>query len=262
MHKKMMSLVLALLTASGMVAAADWSGKVIRLGIDPSYPPFEYKTPDGKLAGFGVDIAEALCQQMHAKCVWVENSWDGMIPALQAKKIDAIASSMLITPKRLEQIAFSNKISNSPSRLVAKRGATLQPTVASLKGKRIGVEQGSTQEAYAKAVWAPAGIDVVSYQNQDLVYNDLVSGRLDASLQSTIQADGGFLKKPIGKGFAFVGAALDDPKFFGVGDGIGLRKEDVALREDINKAIATIRANGTYKRINNKYFDFDIYGSK
>jgi len=262
MKKTLLTLLLGLVAVPMLANAADWTGKTIRLGIDPTYPPFEYKTPDGKLAGFGVDIAEALCQQLHARCVWVENSWDGMIPALQARKIDAIASSMLITPKRLEQIAFSNKISNAPSRLVARSGINLQPTVASLKGKRIGVEQGSSQEAYAKARWATAGIDVVSYQNQDLVYNDLVSGRLDASLQSTIQASDGFLKKPIGKGFAFSGGQIDDPKFFGIGDGIGLRKDDVALREDINKAIASIRANGTYQRINNKYFDFDIYGSK
>lgn len=258
--KNMLWAALSLLAASGLANAADWSGKEIRLGIDPTYPPYEFKTPDGKMAGFGVDIAEALCQQLHAKCVWVENSWDGMIPALKAKKIDAIASSMLITPKRLEQIAFSSKISNAPSRLVAKRGVNLDPTTASLKGKRIGVEQGAAQEDYAKAVWASAGVDIVSYQNQDLVYNDLIAGRLDASLQDSAQAFSGFLKTPRGQGFAFTGASLDDPKFFGVGDGIGLRKEDVALREALNKAIATIRSNGTYLRINYKYFDFDIYG--
>jgi histidine transport system substrate-binding protein len=138
-----------------------------------------------------------------AKCVWVESSWDGIIPALQAKKIDAIASSMMFIPKRMEQIAFTNKVSNAPSRLVVRRGSPLQPTAASLKGKRIGVEQGSSQEAYAKAMWAPAGVEIVSYQNQDLVYNDLVSGRLDASFQSSIQANSGFLKKPIGKGLCF-----------------------------------------------------------
>lgn len=262
MNKTMVSLTLALLAASGLASAADWSGKVIRLGVDPTYPPLEYKTPDGKLTGFGIDIAEALCQQLRAKCVWVESSWDGIIPALQAKKIDAIASSMMITPKRMEQIAFTNKVSNAPSRLVVKRGSPLQPTAASLKGKRIGVEQGSSQEAYAKTMWAPAGVEIVSYQNQDLVYNDLVTGRLDASFQSSIQADSGFLKKPGGKDFAFAGAEFTDPKFFGVGDGIGVRKEDVPLREDLNKALATIRANGTYKRINDKYFDFDIYGGK
>jgi histidine transport system substrate-binding protein len=260
MRKNMMVVVLALLASGGLANAADWSGKVLRLGVDPTYPPLEYKTPDGKLTGFGIDIAEAMCQQLHAKCVWVENSWDGMIPALKAKKIDAIASSMLITPKRLEQIAFTDKISNAPSRLVAKRGVNLQPTIASLKGKRIGVEQGSAQDDYAKAMWAPGGVEIVTYQNQDLVYNDLVAGRLDASLQDSAQAFSGFLKRPAGKDFAFAGAELDDPKFFGVGDGIGLRKEDTALRADLNKALATIRANGTYKRINYKYFDFDIYG--
>lgn len=262
MKKMMIATSLVLLTASGVASAADWSGKVLKLGVDPTYPPLEFKRPDGKLTGFGVDIAEALCTQLRAKCIWVESSWDGMIPALLAKKFDAIASSMTITPKRMEQIAFSNKISNAPARLIAHRGSGLLPTVASLKGKRIGVEQGSTQETYAKTVWQPAGVEVVSYQNQDLVYADLVTGRLDASLQASIQASDGFLKKPMGKDFTFAGAVLEDPKIFGVGDGIGLRKEDVVLREDLNKALATILANGTYARINKKYFDFDIYGSK
>ena len=82
---------------------------------------------------------------MQAKCVWVESSWDGMIPGLQAKKFDAIASSMTITPQRRQQIAFSSKVSNAPARLVAHKGSNLQPTVASLKGKSVGVQQGSSR---------------------------------------------------------------------------------------------------------------------
>ncbi len=105
------------------------------------------------------------------------------------------------------------------------------------------------------------GVRVVSYQNQEQVYADLVMGRLDASLQGAVQASYGFLDKPVGKDFELAGAVLDDPRYFGVGDGIGLRKEDVALREDLNKALATIRANGTYARINARYFDFDLYGT-
>ncbi|MNJ70008.1 Histidine-binding periplasmic protein precursor [compost metagenome] len=124
------------------------------------------------------------------------------------------------------------------------------------------MEQGSTQEAYAKAVWGKKGVEVLSYQNQDQVYADLVVGRLDASLQGAIQASYGFLGTAPGKDFEFAGATLDDPHFFGVGDGIGLRKSDVELREDLNKALATILANGTYARINKKYFDFDVYGAK
>ncbi|MDX9667893.1 ABC transporter substrate-binding protein [Pseudomonas sp. P5_152] len=262
MNKMIAAISLTLISASGLAGAADWSGKVLRLGVDPSYPPLEYKNQDGSLTGFGVDIAQALCDELKARCVWVESSWDGMIPGLLARKFDAIASSMTVTAKRQEMIAFTDKVSNAPARLVIKRGANLQPTVESLQGKRVGVEQGSTQEAFAKAVWGSKGVDVLSYQNQDQVYNDLVVGRLDASLQGSIQASYGFLNKPQGQGYEFSGATLDNPKFFGVGDGIGVRKADVELREDLNKALATILANGTYGRINDKYFDFDVYGAK
>ncbi|PWY38313.1 ABC transporter substrate-binding protein [Pseudomonas sp. RW409] len=259
--KKMIAAVSwVLLSVSATAGAADWSGKVLKLGVDPTYPPLEYKDPDGKLSGFGIDIAEALCAELKARCVWVESSWDGMIPALLARKFDAIASSMTVTPKRMTSIAFTDKISNAPARLIAKRGSGLVPTLDSLKGKRVGVEQGSAQEAYAKAKWGAQGVQILSYQSQDQVYADLIVGRLDASLQSSIQASYGFLSKPIGKDFEFAGDTLADTEFFGVGDGIGLRKDDVELREDLNKALATILANGTYARINRKYFDFDIYG--
>ncbi len=134
------------------------------------------------------------------------------------------------------------------------------PTAASLKGKRVGVEQGTIQEAYAKAHWAPAGVEVVPYQNQSLVLADLASGRLDASLQDAIQADEGFLKKPEGKGFAFAGGDLNDPKTLGTGAGIGLRKEDTDLKAAIDKAIAGMLKDGTYKKIEKKYFKFDVYG--
>lgn len=260
MNKMMAAISLALMTTASVAGAADWSGKALRLGVDPTYPPLEYKNQDGSLTGFGVDIADALCAEIKAKCVWVESSWDGMIPGLLARKFDAIASSMTVTPKRQTQIAFTDKVSNAPARLVIKRGSDLQPTVESLKGKRVGVEQGSTQEAFAKAVWGSKGVDVLSYQNQDQVYADLVVGRLDASLQGAIQASHGFLDTPRGKDYQFAGGNLEHPEFFGVGDGIGLRKDDVELREDLNKALATILANGTYKHINDKYFDFDVYG--
>ncbi|CAE6765670.1 ABC transporter substrate-binding protein [Paraburkholderia haematera] len=262
MKKWIAMLSLTVMALSGTAQAADWAGKEIRLAVDPTYPPLEYKTPDGKLAGFGIDMTNALCAQMRAHCVWVENSFDGMIPGLLARKFDVIASSMTITPKRMEQIAFTNKMSNTPAQLVVRRGSPLVPTAASLKGKRVGVQQGTSQEDYARALWQPAGVQIVSYQDQDQVYTDLVSGRLDAAFQAAIAASEGFLKKPQGKDFMSAGQSILDPKYFGQGDGLGLRKEDVALREAFNQALAAILANGTYARINNKYFDFDAYGGK
>ncbi|KVM75796.1 ABC transporter substrate-binding protein [Burkholderia ubonensis] len=260
--KKWMAAVAMTLAAGAAHAGGDWAGREIRLAVDPTYPPLEYKLPDGTLAGFGIDITNALCAEMRARCVWVESSFDGMIPGLLARKFDVIASSMTITPKRMQQIAFTNRISNAPARLVVRKGSPLLPSAESLKGKRVGVEQGSAQADYALANWQAAGVQIVSYPNQDQVYADLVTGRLDAAFQASIAASDGFLKKPQGKDFMFAGEPIDDRKYFGQGDGLGLRKQDVELRDAFNHALAAILANGTYARINRKYFDFDIYGAK
>ena len=258
MRKVITAVSLALMATSFGAFAKDW--KEVRFGVDASYAPFESKAPDGKLIGFDIDLGNEICTRMKAKCVWVENDFDGMIPALKAKKFDGVLSSMSINEARLKEINFSAKLFNTPTRMVAKAGSGLMPTAASLKGKRVGVEQGTIQEAYAKAHWAPGGVEVVPYQNQSLVLADLASGRLDASLQDAIQADEGFLKKPEGKGFAFAGGDLNDPKTLGTGAGLGLRKEDTDLKAAIDKAIAGMLTDGTYKKIEKKYFKFDVYG--
>ncbi|WP_322060994.1 ABC transporter substrate-binding protein [Paraburkholderia sp. J63] len=251
---KKFALFMAILAIATSAFAKDWS--TIRFGVDASYPPFESKAADGKLVGFDIDLGNEICRRLNAKCVWVEQEFDGMIPALKAKKFDGVLSSMSMTPQRQEQIAFSAKLFNTPTRLVAKKGSSLLPTAESLKGKSVGVEQGTIQETYAKTNWAPKGVNVVPYQNQDQVYADLISGRLDAALQDEVQADMGFLKTPRGAGFQFAGAEIPSDAA-----GIGLRKEDTDLKAKIDKAIADMIKDGTYKKIESKYFDFDVYGS-
>jgi len=244
--KLLAALTIALLAVSTGAQAKDYS--TIRFGVDASYPPFESKAPDGKLVGFDIDLGNEICKRVNAKCVWVENDFDGIL------------SSMSITPQRAEQIAFTSKLFNTPTRLVVKTGSGVMPTAASLAGKSVGVEQGTIQETYAKTYWAPKGVNVISYQNQDQVYADLLSGRLAASLQDAVEADLGFLKTPRGKGYEFAGAALVDEKILGTGAGIGLRKEDTDLKAKLDKAIADIIKDGTYQKLEKKYFDFDVYG--
>ena len=258
MKKALAVMALGLMTASIGAWAKDW--KEVRFGVDASYAPFESKAANGQLVGFDIDLGNEICKRLKAKCVWVENDFDGMIPALKAKKFDGVLSSMSMTEARMKEISFSSKLFNTPTRMVAKSGSGLLPTPASLKGKRVGVEQGTIQEAYAKKHWAPAGVEVVPYQNQTQVLSDLTAGRLDASLQDAVQADEGFLKKPEGKGFAFAGKELVDPQTLGEGAAIGLRKEDKELKADIDKAIAGMLKDGTYKKIEKKYFNFDVYG--
>ncbi|MFT4063918.1 ABC transporter substrate-binding protein [Paraburkholderia sp.] len=257
MKKLVLSVALAL-AASGAFAK-EWS--TIRFGVDASYAPFESKAPDGKLVGFDVDLGNEICRRLNAKCVWVEQNFDSMIPGLKAKKFDGALSSMSMTPQRAAQIAFSSKLFNTPTRLVAKQGSGILPTADSLKGKTIGVEQGTIQETYAKTYWEPKGTKVVPYQDQDQVYADLISGRLDGALQDAVQAEQGFLKTPRGAGFAFVGKDIVDANILGNGAGIGMRKEDADLKAKVDKAIADMIRDGTYRKIEQKYFDFDVYGS-
>jgi len=256
MKKRLGLLLLLVFFAHSIASAKDW--KVIRFGVDPSYAPFESKSPSGQLVGFDIDLGNALCAKVGAKCVWVENDFDGMIPALQARKIDGVLSSMAVTEKRKRQIDFTDIIFNTPTRMVAKTGSALLPTPESLKGKSVGVEQGTVQETYVKTYWEPKGVNVVSYQNQDQVYADLRSGRLDASLQDEVQAEVGFIKTPQGAGFAFAGPEVVDDEILGIGAAIGLRKSDQDLKNALNQALKEIRQDGSYQALEKKYFDFDI----
>ena len=236
-------------------------GKDLKVAIDPTYEPFTFKTADGKPTGFDVDIANALCEQIKRKCVFVEQVWDSMIPGLQAKKYDVIISSMSITEDRKKAVDFTNKYYNTPSKIVVKNDIKFSG-VASLKGKKIGVLKGSTQEKYAMGELKTAGVVVTPYEAQDQVYLDIKSGRLDGTVADVLEVTGGFLSKPEGKDYGVVGPELFIPKYFGEGAGIALRKGEAALKTELNGAIKAIRDNGTYKKINDKYFKMDVYGTK
>lgn len=232
----------------------------LKVAIDPTYEPFTFKTADGKPTGFDVDIAEALCNEIKRKCVYVEQVWDSMIPGLQAKKYDAIISSMSITEERLQAVDFTDKYYNTPSRIVVKTGTPFTD-LKSLKGKKIGVLKGSTQEKYAMGELKPAGVSVVPYEAQDQVYLDIKSGRLDGTVADQVEVTGGFLSKPEGAAYGFVGPVLNEPKYYGTGVGVALRKGETALKDELNAAIKAIRANGVYETVSKKYFSFDVYGS-
>ena len=122
--------LLALMGASTMASAKEWN--TIRIGIDPTYPPFESIAKDGTVVGFDVDLGNALCEKLKAKCVWVQSSFDGLIPGLQARKFDVILSSMAANAKRREQIDFTDRLYRNQTRLIAKDSAHLLPEASKL----------------------------------------------------------------------------------------------------------------------------------
>jgi arginine/ornithine transport system substrate-binding protein len=231
----------------------------LRIGVEGAYPPFSEIGTDGKLKGFDIDIAYALCEKMKVKCELVQAEFDAMIPNLKAKKIDAVIASMSITPERKKSVDFSTKYYQTPARLVAKAGVALDGTAAGLKGRKIGVQRTTIHDRFATATFKQS--EIVRYAKQDEVFLDLKSGRVDATLMDVVAADIGFLKTPSGQGFAFTGPTFTDPAFFGDGAGVAVRKGDDALRKKIDEAIAALRADGSYKKIQDKYFAFDLYGS-
>ena len=250
---------LTLCMAAGTAFAKEY--KELRFGVDPSYAPFESKAADGSLVGFDIDLGNAICAELKVKCEWVESDFDGMIPGLKAKKFDGVISSMTVTPAREKVIDFSDELFSGPTSLVFKKGSGLDATPESLKGKTVGYEQGTIQEAYAKAVLDKAGVKTQAYANQDQVYADLISGRLDASVQDMLQAELGFLKSPQGAGYE-ISAAIDDP-LLPSKTAVGINKGNQALQTLLNKGIKALHDDGTYAKIQQKHFgDLNLYSGK
>ncbi len=257
--KKLLVLVslCVFLVAAGSAMAKDW--KKVRIGVEGAYPPFSYVEPSGELAGFDIDIAKALGKAMGAEVTLVAQDWDGIIPALLAKKYDAIIASMSITEERKKKVAFSNKYYNTPAKFVCKKGAIDSFSREAIKGKSVGVQRATIHDKYLTDNYGK-DVKVKRYGTQDEAYLDIVAGRIDMLLADSIALSDGFLKKEEGKDYQFIGPDLSDPKWFGNGAGIAIRKGDKDLAALFNKAIDTIRADGTYKAIQDKYFDFNVYG--
>lgn len=259
MNLKNTAIKLGLASLLALAVNAQAAEPQLRIGIEAAYPPFASKTPDNQIVGFDYDIGQALCAEMKVECVWKENEFDGLIPALKVKKVDAIISSMSMTPERMKSVDFSNRYYRIPARLVVRKDSGITDVPAQLKGKRIGVQRATNFERYATENFVPQGAILVPYSSQNEVFLDLLGGRLDATMASSVAIDEGLLKKPEGKDYQFVGPTFTEEKYFGTGIGVAVRKND-PLAGRFTQAIAAIRANGTYEQIRLKYFDFDIYG--
>ncbi|MDH3229452.1 MAG: ABC transporter substrate-binding protein [Alphaproteobacteria bacterium] len=245
--------------AVGLAAGAAEAGQKVKIGTEGAYPPFNSIDKDGKLVGFDVDIAKAVCAAAEFECEFVVQDWDGIIPGLIAKKYDAIVASMSITEERKQKVDFTDKYYNTPAKFVARKGADLKITIDGLKGKVVAVQRATIHENFLRDNFGDV-VTVNSYATQDEAYLDLVSGRADAGIADSVAIMDGFLSTDQGKDFQFYGPDFNDPKWFGEGVGIAVRKGDNELREKLNAAIRQIRSDGTYKKINAKYFDFDVYG--
>lgn len=219
-----------------------------------AYPPFNYVDSDNQLHGFDVDIALALCERMQAQCTLVAQDWDGIIPALMAKKYDAVVASMIDTEERRKKISFTHHYYKTPLSVAVPKDSDISDAQTNFKGKTVGAQSSSTQSIYAEDVYGKAGANVKLYPTLDEANSDLASGRLDGVI-----ADKFPLADWIDKAGKSCCKMLGDVNGTQADASIAVRKEDNALRERFNKALDEIVADGTYQKISSKYFAFDIY---
>jgi polar amino acid transport system substrate-binding protein len=232
----------------------------IKVGFSPeAYPPFYSQDSSGNWGGWEVEIVQAICAEAKLTCTLTPIPWDGLIPALTSKKIDAIMNSMSITEERMKTIDFSDKYYNTPTAVIGPKDQTFDASPAGLKGKIIGVQVSTVHATYAKKHFTEAA-EIKEYQTQDEANQDLIAGRIDATQADSIALDA-FLKDAGKDCCDLKGFVAPDLEVLGPGVGAGLRKDDTELKGKINAAIKAIRDNGKYAEITKKYFDFDVYGT-
>ena len=246
-----MRALLAALVLGVAAATPALAAEKLRIATSGDYPPFNYVDDAGEMAGFDVDIALALCAELGAECEILREEWERLIPELRAGSFDAVAASMSITGKRRELVSFTDRYYSNVVRFVARKGSGFDP--ANAAGKTIGASRATISSDWLEANLA--GIATIRlYTTLEELNGDLVTGRLDAMLGDGLGSYA-WLQGPEGAGFEFVGEGhrLDE------GIGMAVRHEDASLLSRLNGALKAILANGTYGRINARYFPFSIY---
>jgi len=238
-----------ILAAAAILAlgSATQAQETVRIATEGAYAPWNFLNDAGEPAGFEIDLGNAICAQAGLTCEFIINDWDSIIPNLLAGNYDVIMAGMSITDERLETIDFTqNYFPPDPSKFVAAAGAGIDP--AALEGKRVGVQGGTIQAAYAEENLGDTST-VVTFGTADQAMADLAAGNLD-----TILADGAYLEPVVtasGGALEFVGEDI----MIGNGVGAGLRKDEAELKAQFDAALDALKADGTVDKLIAQWFD-------
>lgn len=249
---KKLTYILAFLASFLATPAQAELPRIIRFATEATYPPFEYIDASGKIKGFDIDIAQALCMRMKTQCTFTNQPWESLIPSLKLGKFDALIGALAITDVRKQQVDFTDAYFSNAGSFVAPtdKHLTLSPT--GLRDKIIGVQGGTTMEQYLATEYGHE-VKIKTYASQQDAFLDLTSGRLDAVL-GDMPTVTDWLKKHDGNKYEMIGEPIESPKFFGVGYGIAVKKGNKELLDALNQALKDIKTDGTYERIADAYF--------
>jgi len=274
---RLVNTTLAALAIMGVVlGGAAMAETKIKIATEGAYAPWNFVNPQGKLEGFELDLGAELCKRATLECEFVAQDWDGIIPALLARKYDVIMAGMDITPKRLETINFSVPYAYAPAGFMALKSSPLtkmpggeynlakDPAAAAkaieeltphLRGKVIGVQVATTNLAFAEKYFKDAA-EIREYKTTEQHDLDLAAGRIDAVIAalSVLKAT---METPAGKDMIVVGPAFSGG-ILGLGVAAAMRKEDTKLKAALDAAINSAVADGTIKKLSEKWFKIDM----
>lgn len=224
------------------------------VGTEAAYVPYEF-VKEGKIVGYDPDIVELVVAKMGVKAQLVDTAWNGIIPALYAKKFDCIVSAMTITKERTEKVLFSMPYADASNVILLRADETAVKTADDLSGKTVGVQLGSAAagiikafEEKLKAAGKPGYKEVKQYEHYPEAYQDLLNKRTDAVVNSnsTLMV---VLRDAPGK-FKILPGISDIHAYFGM----AFRKEDGALRDFFNIQLAEMKKDGTLAKLQEKWF--------
>lgn len=228
--------------------ATATTDEVLRIGTEGAYAPFNYTNADGTLGGFDVDMANALCDDMQVTCEITAQDWDGIIPGLKAGKYDAIVAAMSVTPEREQQVAFTNPYFSNTLVFLAKKDSSFEPSNSDdINAHSIAAQRSTISSQWLENTYPKANMKL--YDTLSNAFLDLGSGRVDAMISDKLPALE-WLSSPTGSNYVLKGDEIDINDNFA----IAVRPNDEALQAKINQSLANLKANGTYDKINQKYF--------
>ncbi len=239
-------LTVALAGCGGSQQAQPAAAKVLKVGAEATFPPFEFQDEQSKdYVGFDVDLMKAIGKQMGMEVQVVNTAFDGLIPALESGQIDAIASAMTITDERSKKVSFSKPYYKSGLSIIVKNDNNAINTFKDLEGKRIAVQIGTTGAEEAKKI---KDAKVREFNSASEAYMELKAGGADAVVND-LPVSEYYLAKGGSKDAKLVGEVLNSEEY-----GVAVTKKNTELAGKINKALEDIKQNGEYAKIYEKWF--------
>ena len=231
---------------------------VIRFLTETDYPPFNFTGPDGNPAGFNVDLARALCDEIKVTCTIQMRRFETLIDALATNRGDAIIASMAVTPQLRAKVDFTDPYYRAPARFVSRRD-NVMPEIRPeyLEGKKVGVIGGTSHEAYLKAMFTDA--EIKTYPNDEALRQALRRAEVDLIFGDGISLAFWVNGTDSADCCAFSGGPFVESRYFGEGVGIGVRKGNDLLRQALNWALFRVWEKGRYTDLWLRYFSISPF---